>query len=59
MAQEFIPDEPVRSALQAKSIFSQVNVSASTNPFETAASLNPFNWIEMNSFEKLYFTIVF
>jgi len=43
MAQEFIPDEPVRSALQAKSIFSQVNVSASTNPFETAASLNPFN----------------
>jgi hypothetical protein len=35
------------SALQAKSIFSQVAVSASINPFasgkEAAASLNPFS----------------
>ena len=42
MAQESIPDEPVKSALQAKSIFSQVNVSPSTNPFEVPTSLNPF-----------------
>lgn len=44
-ALEYIPNS-VRSNLQAKSIFSQVLVSASINPFasgkEAAASLNPF-----------------
>jgi len=47
MAQEFVPEEETaRSTLQARSIFSQVAVSATINPFasgkETAASLNPF-----------------
>ena len=49
LAQEFAPEaeENKISALQAKSIFSQVSVSSSAmNPFasgkEAAASLNPF-----------------
>lgn len=49
MAQEYATDtESMKtSALTAKSIFSQVLVSASINPFatgkEAAASLNPFS----------------
>ena len=63
MAQEFVPEsEDIgrSSALQAKSIFSQVAVSASTNPFasgkEAAASLNPFankdSGLSLNPFTK-------
>ena len=47
IAQEYIPDSIRPSTLQAKSIFSKVQVSATSNPFatgkEAAASLNPFS----------------
>ena len=63
MAHEYVPeseDMAKSSALQAKSIFSQVAVSASTNPFtsgkEAAASLNPFankdSGLSLNPFTK-------